>query len=96
MYEIYIISIIIIVISFIILKYTCNFLNIPYFIYKFVECILLIPWYAYIPIIVVVLGFYKIAKIPEYVPSFAVYLYILAVIIVYILAYFISTPQIYM
>jgi len=79
-----------------ILKYTCNFLNIPYFIYKFISFLLSLPWYAYIPIIISALGFYKIAKIPEYVPSFAIYFYILAVIIIYILAYFISTPQIYM
>jgi hypothetical protein len=96
MYEIYIISIIVTVSSFLILKYTCNFLNIPYFIYKFVEFIILIPWYAYIPIIIAAIGFYKIAKLPEYVPSLVIYLYILAIFIIYILAYFISTPQIYM
>ena len=96
MYEIHIIIVVIFVVLAIIYKYTCNFLNIPAFISKVIEFLWLIPFYAYIPIIIAALGFSKIVELSESIPPLIIFMYFMILIVIYILAYFITTPQIYM
>lgn len=96
MYEIHIIIVVIFVVLAIIYKYTCNFLNIPAFISKVIEFLWLIPFYAYIPIIIAALGFSKIVGLSESIPPLILFMYFMILIVIYILAYFITTPQIYM
>ena len=96
MYEIYIIIVAVVVILAIIFKYTDNFLNIPSFISAVIEFLYLIPKLAYIPIIIAALGFSKLVNMPDFLPMLIIYVYIFIIILINILAYFISTPQIYM
>ena len=63
---------------------------------KLIEFITTIPWYMYIPIIVAAVGISKIVEMNENIPMLMLYIYILAIIFVYILAHFITTPQNYM
>jgi len=96
MYKIYIIIPVVFVMLAIIYNYTCNFLNIPSFISKVIEFLWLIPFYAYIPIIIAAVGFSKIVDISESIPPSIILMYFMALFVIYILAHFISTPQIYM
>ena len=96
MYEIYIIIVVIFVLLAIIYNYTCNFLNIPTLISKFIQFLTLIPFYAYIPIIIAALGFSKIVNMNESIPVLIICMYFIVLFVIYILAHFITTPQIYM
>ena len=50
----------------------------------------------YIPVIIAAVGISKIVEMNEKIPMLMLYIYILAIIFVYILAHFITTPQNYM
>ena len=63
---------------------------------KLIEFITTIPWYMYIPVIIAAIGISKIVEMNENIPMLMLYIYILAIIFVYILAHFITTPQNYM
>lgn len=91
---IYVLSIIIVL--FVIFYFTCNFLNIPYYIYKIVDMLLHIPFYIYLFTILAAIAYYKLVNMRNYIVTGSIYIGIFTIFIIYILAYFISTPQIYM
>ena len=91
---IYILSTIIVL--FVILYFTCNFLNIPYYVYKSVDMLLHVPFYIYFFTVLAAIAYYKLVHMRNYIVTGSIYIGISTVFIMYILAYFISTPQIYM
>ena len=93
---IYIVVLAVVSITSIILSYIYIGTGESSVISKLIEFITTIPWYMYIPVIVAAVGISKIVEMNEKIPMLMFYIYIMAIIFVYILAHFISTPQIYM
>lgn len=93
---IYIVVLAVVGITSIILSYIYSGTGKSSVISKLTEFITTIPWYMYIPIIVAAVGISKIVEMNEKIPMLMFYIYIMAIIFIYILAHFISTPQFYM
>ena len=93
---IYIVLLAIVSIASILVSYIYSGTGKSSVISKLIEFITTIPWYMYIPIIVAAVGISKIVEMNENIPMLMLYIYILAIIFVYILAHFITTPQNYM
>lgn len=84
------------ILLFLIIKYTCNMFGIPEFVYKFLQFLFTIPWYVYVPIILLSLIWGNFISSPTLLPKIIIFGYLILLFTIYILAYLIGTPQNYM
>ena len=81
-----------VIIIYLLIKYTCNLFGIPEFTFKFIDFLFILPWYFYIPIVMVAFTYLKLLSLPDSITKLIISMYLFFILSIYILAYLIGTP----